>query len=248
MAESRPPRRPLPSRLVMAIRPRAGAGPVAIALLGLVVVALSGDWSPAVNPEVAKMRLWFIARTAGTLSFVLVTALVLLGIVLAHPTNRSQWKASKHVFPWHKHLALFTLAFVGLHIVALILDPYAGVGVAGALLPGLSGYRTWEVAVGTIALYALLLTGLTARFTGLLPRGRWLTVHRISIVAFAAAWIHGVTTGTDTAGLLPLYAVAGAAVVLVAATRYWSPMARSARAEPVSERQLAPRIRFDLWR
>ena len=206
-----------------------GGGIIAIALLGIAIIALSGEWSPAVTPEVAKMRLWIAARASGVVTLLLLTTLTLLGIVLSHPTNRTSWKASKHVFPWHKHLALFTVSFGAVHIAAIIADPYAGVGVAGSFIPGLSGYRTWPVAVGTLALYAVLITALTARFTGLLPRGRWLTIHHVSALAYLATWIHGVTTGTDTAALLPLYAVSGSAVMIVAATRYWSPMARPNR-------------------
>ena len=55
------------------------------------------------------------------------------------------------------------LAFLGVHIVSLILDPYAGVGIAGAFIPGLSGYRSSPVALGTLALYAFLITAITAR-------------------------------------------------------------------------------------
>jgi sulfoxide reductase heme-binding subunit YedZ len=245
---SPPAPRPPHTRAASLVRTVVRGGPVTIALLGLAVVALSGDWSPAVGPEVAKLRVWMVARSAGVVSFVLVTALTLLGLILAHPTNRTEWKASKHIFPWHRNLALFTLAFVAMHIVALAMDPYAGVGIAGSFIPGLSGYRTWEVALGTIGLYALLVTGLTARFTNLLPRGRWLTVHRVSLIAFALTWVHGVSAGSDSTPLVPMYAFAGALVALVAATRYWNPGTRPSRGEPVPERRLAPRLRIDLWR
>ena len=219
-----------------------------MALLGLALVALSGDWSPAVTPEVAQMRLWIAARAAGVVSLLLLTGLTVLGIVISHPLNKTDWKASKHVFPWHKHLALFTLSFIGVHIATLVADPYAGVGLGGAFVPGLSGYRTWPVAVGTVGLYALLITGITARFTGLLGKGRWLTIHRIALSAFVMAWGHGVAAGTDTAALLPVYAATGATVLVFAASRYWNPLMRPRRGEPEPERFLAPRIRFDLWR
>jgi sulfoxide reductase heme-binding subunit YedZ len=238
---------------VRRVRVTLGGGLVAIALLGIAVVAVSGEWSPAVTPEVAKMRLWIAARASGVVTMLMLTALTLLGIVLSHPTNRSSWKASRHIFPWHKHLALFTLCFGAVHILALIADPYAGVGIAGSFIPGLSGFRTWPVAVGTLAMYAIVLTSVTARFTWLLPRGRWLTIHHVSGLAFAATWVHGVTSGTDTAVLLPLYAITGAAVMLAAATRYWSPMARAARPEPAASStpvhgRLATMLRGSRWR
>jgi DMSO/TMAO reductase YedYZ heme-binding membrane subunit len=238
-------RPPGPVRILRAIGP---GGPITLALLGLAAIAASGEWSPAVSPEVADLRIWIVARSAGLISFVLVTALTLLGLVLSHPTNRTRWKASRHLFPWHRNLALFTVFFVGVHIAALALDPYAGVGLLGTFVPGLSGYRAPEVALGTLGLYALLLTGLTARFTNLLPAGRWMTVHRVALVAFALSWLHGVGAGTDTAALGWLYALSGAAVVLLAASRYWNPLPKVVRGAPPPERQRSPSVRISLWR
>jgi sulfoxide reductase heme-binding subunit YedZ len=244
---SRPPLR-VP-RLRLARRDVAGAVIVG-SMLGLAVVAITGGWAPAADEKTAQMRLWLGSRAAGIVSYLLLTALALLGLVLSHPVNKTEWKASKHVFPWHKHLAFFTLAFIAAHIAALVLDPWAGVSFAGSLVPGLSSYRTIPVALGTLGLYALLLTGVTARFTGLLGPGRWLSIHRIALVAFVLAWAHGVLSGTDTRALLPMYAVSGALVVLTAASRYWRPLGRPTRAgaDAPAERRLAPRFRFEIWR
>ena len=38
--------------------------------------------------------------------------------------------------------------------MSLVADPYAGVGIAGAFIPGMSDYRSAPVALGTLALYA----------------------------------------------------------------------------------------------
>ena len=54
---------------------------------------------------------------------------------------------------------------------AIVLDRYAGSAWPGRFVPGLSttGARPWRW--GRLALYALLVTGLTARYTKLLPAG-----------------------------------------------------------------------------
>ncbi len=236
------------ARFALAPRDLAGAA-ILLAFLGLAVLAVSGGWSAAVDAKMASMRLWYGSRAAGIVAYLLLTALALVGLVLSHPANKTEWKASKHVFPWHRHLAFFTLAFIAAHVIALVLDPYSGVGVLGWLVPGMSTYRSVPVALGTLGLFALLLTGLTARFTNLLGPGRWLTIHRVAIVAFALGWAHGVFSGTDTRALLPLYAVSGALVVLVAASRYWRPMPSARRsAEPADDRRLAHRIHLEIWR
>jgi sulfoxide reductase heme-binding subunit YedZ len=237
-----------PPRISLTPRDVAGVA-ILVSFLGLSVLAVSGGWSAAVDAKTADMRLWFGSRAAGIVAYLLVTALALFGLLLSHPTNKVDWKASKHLFPWHKHLAFFTLAFIAAHVVAIVLDPYAGVGFLGWLVPGLSTYRTVPVALGTLGLFALLLTGVTARFTNLLGPGRWLAIHRVALIAFALAWAHGVLSGTDTRALLPIYAVSGALVALLAASRYWRPLPRSRGTDdPAADRRLAPRIRFDIWR
>jgi DMSO/TMAO reductase YedYZ heme-binding membrane subunit len=103
----------------------------------------------------------------------------------------------------------------------MAVDRYANVGWLGAFIPGLSEYRTVPMAIGTIALYALLITGLTARVTRLLPAGWWLKLHRLSLGVLALAWAHGLLAGSDSADLLVVYAGSFVVVGLAAAYRYW---------------------------
>lgn len=162
-----------------------------------------------------------LVAIGGIVALILLTFEVALGLVLSHPTNKSTWKLSKRLFPWHEHLWVFTLAFVVVHGVMLAIDRFANVGWAGALVPGLSQYRTVPVAIGTIALYALIVTGLTARVTKLLPSGWWLKLHRLSLVVLAMAWAHGILAGTDTPMLGAVYGATFMAVLLAAFYRYW---------------------------
>jgi predicted ferric reductase len=191
------------------------------AALGLILIWSSDQIVPATTAYQAQMRIWLIARAAGITAYLVLTFVIVTGLVLSHPVNKSTWKLSKTLFPWHENLFVFIVAFVVGHVVSLILDPYAGVGVAGTFVPGLSSYRTVPVALGTLALYALLATALTARYTKLLPAGAWLKLHRLSIVVWALSWSHGIVAGTDSTSIGPLYVVSGLAVVAAAAYRYW---------------------------
>ena len=194
---------------------------VLLGLLGLGIVVATDQIVPASSEYQAQMRVWLAARAAGITCYLLLTLQIVFGLVLSHPTNQATWRLSKRLFPWHESLWVFVLAFLAVHIVSLILDPYAGVGLAGTFLPGLSSYRSSPVALGTLAMYALILTGLTARYTKLLPTGFWLKLHRFSIVVFILAWLHGILAGTDTMALRPIYLWTGIAVLAAAAYRYW---------------------------
>jgi methionine sulfoxide reductase heme-binding subunit len=210
---------------------------VIFAVLGLVIVAATDQILPATSAYQAQMRIWLAARATGLVSLVLVALLVVLGILLSHP-EQTQWKLAKKIYPWHEALWVFVLAFLVVHIVSLVIDPYAGVGIRGALIPGLSEYRTAPVALGVISLYALLISALTARYTRLLPTGWWLKLHRLAGVVLALAWTHGVFAGTDTKALSPVYWGIVLAVVAAASHRYW--IVRRARA--AAQRQPRPSL------
>jgi sulfoxide reductase heme-binding subunit YedZ len=191
------------------------------ALVVLAIIYATGQIAPAESAYQAQMRVWLAARATGIAALVLLTLQVVLGLVLSHPSNQATWRLSKHLFPWHEHLLLFTASLLAIHIVSLIVDPYAGVGLGGALIPGLSEYRSPAVALGTLAVYALIATSITARYTRLLPAGVWLKLHRLSLVVLILAWLHGVLAGTDSDALRVLYAASFGLVVAAAAHRYW---------------------------
>jgi methionine sulfoxide reductase heme-binding subunit len=200
---------------------------VLLGLLGLGIVVATNQIVPATSEHQAGLRLWLAARATGIVAYLLLTFQIVFGLILSHPTNQTTWKLSKRLFPWHENLWVFVLAFVGVHTISLILDPFSGLGLAGAFIPGLSSYRSSPVALGTLATYALILTGVTARYTKLLPAGFWLKIHRLTMGVFVLAWLHGILSGTDTPALRVMYIASGLTVLLAAAYRYW--VARKAR-------------------
>lgn len=206
------------------------------AALALLAVFATDQVVPATSEYQAQMRLWLAGRATGIVAYLLLTALVALGLVLSHPTNQSTWKLSRRIFPWHENLFVFVAAFLAVHVVSLVLDPHAGVGVGGALVPGLSEYRSAPVALGTLGLYAALVAGISARWTRLLPSGLWLRLHRLALVAWILGWLHGLTAGTDALPLLGLYVASGAVVLGAGAYRY----AVSKKARPTFATSLAP--------
>jgi sulfoxide reductase heme-binding subunit YedZ len=191
------------------------------AALGLLVVFSTDQILPATSAYQAQMRIWLAGRATGITAYLLLTGLVGLGLILSHPTNQSTWQLSKRLFPWHESLFVFVVAFLVAHVVSIILDPWAGVGVAGSFIPGLSAYRSAPVALGTLGLYAALISGVTGRWTKLLPPGLWLKLHRFALVAWVMAWMHGLLAGTDSPALLPMYLATGLLVIGAGAYRYW---------------------------
>ncbi len=186
------------------------SGALALGSILLLIKVLAGETAT-----------WVIGRAAGVSSYVLLVGLVMTGLVLSHPWAASLTRPSPRVrIALHMHLATYTAAFVVVHLVVLALDPWAEVGVAGALVPMASTYRPVPVSLGVIAWWAGVITALTARFAGRLAPRAWWPIHKVAAGSLVLTWAHSITAGTDVVTLRPFYLATGGAVVALALTRY----------------------------
>lgn len=208
--------------------------PTVLVVLGAVValaaLGITDQVLPATDPRTLQVRPWIAARALGVTAYLLLALDVTLGLLLSHPRMTTAWRKTKQVFPWHELVTVFLGAFLALHIVLLAADRFAGVGWIGVLVPGMSSYRPSAIAAGSVAMYALVITALTAKWTRLLPPGWWLRIHRFTVVVFLLAWLHAVLAGTDGGALTPLYVVTGAGILALGAARWWSARVRPQRA------------------
>lgn len=169
-----------------------------------------------------RMAPWIIGRAAGVAAYLLLVALVALGLVLSHPARARLGGSTPARIRAHIALALFTLGFTALHVVVLATDRYAGVGWWGALLPMRSTYRPAGVTLGLIGVWTGVLAGVTAGAAGRLPRRVWWPLHKVAAVSLVLIWAHGVLAGGDTPALLALYLGTGLLVLALGASRYLS--------------------------
>jgi hypothetical protein len=214
------------------------SGSILIALgafAAIVALAITDQVLPAVDARTAELRPWIAARALGVTAYLLLVVEVGLGLVLSHPRNTAHWRLTRPVMPWHEMVSVFTFAFVALHVVLLALDPWAKVAFVGALVPGFSEYRPVAIGLGSIAMYALLVTAVTAKWTRLLPSRWWLRIHRVAALGFLLTWAHAVLAGTDSGALLPLYLATGLPILAGVAHRWWT-----GRIRP--QRELAPPV------
>ncbi|MDA8290891.1 MAG: hypothetical protein M0Z33_04310 [Actinomycetota bacterium] len=204
-------------------RARAALSLAATALAASALAVGAGTLAArAVAPTIhSRYFTWITGRALGIAAYLSLTALVLLGTWMRHP-----WRFSRPLLHGetrlraHAALGVATIALVAGHLASLAADRYAGVGWLGALVPGMSHYRTLPVALGVVALVALVVIGATAALAGSSGTRHWLAIHRMSLLAFASVWLHGMFAGTDARTLRPLYAVTGLAVVAVVSTRH----------------------------
>ena len=138
--------------------------------------------------------MWFVSRGSGLALLAAFSAVLVLGV--AARLGSAPRRLPRFVFAeLHRTLALFSIAFLGLHVVTAILDPFVTIGWAATVLPFASGYRTLATGLGTLAVDlggAVLLTSLAR---GRLGYRAWRAVHWLAYLAWPVAFVHSLTAG-----------------------------------------------------
>jgi hypothetical protein len=200
----------------------AGARPVRTGLAVTVSGGLTGLFAGLVWTRVRgdRMAPWILGRATGVCAYLLLVALVVLGITLSHPHRAARGRSAALRMRVHVSLALVTLVMTALHVVVLATDRYAGVGWWGAVLPMQGTYRPVAVTLGVLGAWLGLLAGSTAGLAGRLPLRVWFPLHRVAAVSFVLVLLHGLLAGSDTVALTGMYAGTGVLVAGFALHRY----------------------------
>ncbi|MGA0878571.1 MAG: ferric reductase-like transmembrane domain-containing protein [Ilumatobacteraceae bacterium] len=163
---------------------------------------------------------WYLTRASGIVAWLMLTATVIWGILLstkAFPNQRHPlWLQSLH-----RWLAGLMLAFLAIHIAALVADNYVSFGLADVTVPFASDWKPGAIAFGVLGMWLLVAVQLTSLAMRSLPRRFWRAVHFTSYVAFWLTSMHSAYAGTDRSSIL--YQVTAAASVLAVA---WALMYR----------------------
>ena len=140
---------------------------------------------------------WMLARGAGFSAFALLTASVVLGLVLSLRLTSSRWPGivTNEVHRFATNLALW---MTGLHLTMLIVDAKSGFSLGDLLVPFASEYRPVATALGIVGLYAFLAVLISTKLRHRIGYRRWRRLHGIAFVAYGAALLHGILSGTDT--------------------------------------------------
>jgi sulfoxide reductase heme-binding subunit YedZ len=140
--------------------------------------------------------LWYVSRASGLTLLILFSAVMMLGVASRLGSAPRRWP--RFVFPEvHRTLALFSVAFLALHVLTAILDPFVTIGWAATVLPFASGYRTFAIGLGTLAVDlagAVIITSLVRRRLGFRS---WRAVHWLAYLAWPVAFVHSLTAGND---------------------------------------------------
>ena len=180
---------------------------------------------------------WYLSRSAGIVAWLMLTASVLWGIVLATDLF-PRWRRNASLLAMHRWLAGLTFFFIAGHLVTLLFDSYAPFRIVDFVVPYAGTWRPTAIAVGVVALWALIAIQITALAMKKLSKKWWRSVHIASYFVFWAVSIHAALAGTDTSK--PLYMVT--AIMALAAVAFAASYRALSHTLPKRKPARAPRV------
>jgi len=176
---------------------------------------------------------WDVARAGGLMAYVLLTLSVALGLALSVRWQRPRWPRLI-TNEMHNFVAGLTLAFMALHGIGLLLDPFMRFGWAEVLIPLASHYRSLWMATGIVAFYLAVAVWISAYLRPRLGYALWRRLHAATFAVYALSTVHGLATGTDTRApwALGLYAASLLLVGALLCYRLLIPIGTRGRAYP----------------
>jgi predicted ferric reductase len=150
---------------------------------------------------------WDVARAGGLVAYVLLTASVVLGLALSMRWQTPKWPRLI-TNDMHSYLTLLSFVFIGVHGLAVWIDPFTHFGWQDILIPFATSYRTAWVAAGIVGLYLMLAVWISTQLRPRIGYALWRRLHGLTLVVYLFSTVHGLGTGTDSkqAWALALYA------------------------------------------
>jgi sulfoxide reductase heme-binding subunit YedZ len=182
---------------------------------------------------------WYAARAGGVVAYVLLSAVVALGLSMTGKKSMKHWPrfALEDV---HRFGGILVGTFVLIHVAAVAIDAYLPFSLTSLVVPLVARYRPVWTGLGIVAAELLLALAFTNHYRNRRITYRfWRRAHYVNFVVWSAATLHGLGSGTDrsTGWLLGIYAVAVStvcALITWRVLRRWRPAVWLPRLAPIA--------------
>jgi sulfoxide reductase heme-binding subunit YedZ len=141
---------------------------------------------------------WYLVRASGVVTFGLLTFATALGLSISSRLGGRPLVERPWIFELHKFASLLALAFLGVHMGALLLDSWVTFTLSDLLMPGVSSYRPVAVAAGVLAMYGSLVGIGTFYVKKWIGYRAWRVLHHTTFLTFTLALLHGTLSGADS--------------------------------------------------
>lgn len=172
---------------------------------------------------------WNVARAGGFTSYLLLTLAVMAGLALSTQfQSPSRWPRLLNN-ELHNFLTLLGTVFLGIHVLAVWVDPFTQFGWDEIFIPFVSHYRPIWMALGIVGLYLGIAIGISTLLRPRIGYRWWRRLHVLTLVIFVLATLHGLTIGSDTGTgwAIGIYLVSTAVVGALFLRRVFAPKNKS---------------------
>lgn len=142
------------------------------------------------------LTFWYMARAAALSGFFVLCASLVTGMAL-RTALLSGLARNRAVLGLHTFLSWFWVPLIAMHVICLVLDGTARVGLIDTVIPFRMPYASVAIGLGTIGFLLLLLVGVTSAVRRHMSPRVWRWIHRLSYPMFVVFLVHAQLAGTD---------------------------------------------------
>jgi Ferric reductase like transmembrane component len=153
--------------------------------------------SPSLAATLGPSAYWYLTRGSGAAALVLLTIAVVLGIAGSLRVYSHHWPRFA-VDTVHRDVSLLVIVVLAIHIITSVLDAFAPISLAAAVIPFDTTYRPLWLGFGALSFDLLLALAITSLVRRRLGYRTWRTVHWLAYASWPIAVLHGLGTGSDT--------------------------------------------------
>jgi predicted ferric reductase len=139
---------------------------------------------------------WYLTRSTGIVSLLLLTLAVALGVVDVRRWSSPRWPRFA-LDTLHRNVSLLAMAFLAVHVLTAILDSFAPISIVDSVIPFAGSYRPFWLGLGALSLDMLLAVTISSLLRRRLGFASWRAIHWLTYASWPIALLHSFGTGTD---------------------------------------------------
>lgn len=140
---------------------------------------------------------WYLSRGSAFVALSLLWASMALGLLLTNKMARN-WPGVPAAFAIHEFISLLGIGFSLFHALVLLGDRYINYDFAQVAIPFASSYEPVWVGLGQVGFYVMLILTLSFYVRQKIGQKAWRVIHYVSFLTYGMAFLHGLTSGSDT--------------------------------------------------
>lgn len=140
--------------------------------------------------------LWYLGRSSGVVSLVLLTLVVALGIATRSGRLLPGFPRFA-VSAVHRSVSLLAVVFLTVHVVTLTLDPQSQLRWLDAVLPFVSHPKPLWIGLGAASLDLIVALVVTSLLRQRIGHRVWRAIHWAAYALWPLAVLHTIGTGSD---------------------------------------------------